>query len=175
MTKLVPDDIPVLQHMSAQIDLIVNILQQTGTPAAPTLAISSMPVGSSPKVGENEQSSTADLVSPLPDPDRIRKIIRQRKLRAAFFDATLFADPAWDMLLDLAAATRENINVSTSSLCIAANVPATTALRWISVMSDAGLLEKVEDTTDRRRNFVVLSEKAVDALDRYFKAAFRSE
>ena len=160
--------------MSAQIDLIVNMLKLPANPEAVTPAIDNLPLIASPIESAHALPVAAVLVSPLPEPDRIRKIIRQRKLRAAFFDATLFADPAWDMLLDLAAATRENVKVSTSSLCIAANVPATTALRWISVMSDAGLLEKIEDTTDRRRNFVVLSKKAVDALDSYFKAAFRS-
>lgn len=175
MTEIVPNAFPEFHHMSAQIDLIVNILQQAGMPDAPTPAICDLPVGSSPKVDENGLPLTADQVSPLPDPDRIRKIIRQRKLRATFFDAGLFADPAWDMLLDLAAANRENIKVSITSLCIAANVPATTALRWISVMSDAGLLEKVEDTTDRRRIFVILSKKAIDALDCYFRVAFRAE
>ena len=41
---------------------------------------------------------------PLPDPRLVRRIIRQRQLRARFFEADLFADPAWDMLLDLTAA-----------------------------------------------------------------------
>ena len=175
MNEGTPGSFPEFRHMSAQIDLIVNMLQQPANPEAVTPAIETLPLSASLNESVHALPVAADLTSPLPEPNRIRKIIRQRKLRAAFFDATLFADPAWDMLLDLAAATRENVNVSTSSLCIAANVPATTALRWISVMSDAGLLEKVEDTTDRRRNFVVLSEKAVDALDRYFKAALRSE
>ncbi|MEI6644349.1 MAG: MarR family transcriptional regulator [Novosphingobium sp.] len=34
---------------------------------------------------------------PLPDPRLVRKIIRQRQLRARFFEGDLFADPAWDM------------------------------------------------------------------------------
>jgi hypothetical protein len=40
----------------------------------------------------------------------------------------LFADPGWDILLDLYAARQEGKQVSVSSLCIAAAVPPTTAL-----------------------------------------------
>jgi hypothetical protein len=105
---------------------------------------------------------------PLPDPRLVRRIIRQRQLRARFFDGDLFADPAWDMLLDLTAARAEHTRVSVTSLCIASNVPPTTALRWIGQMTDAGLLMRVEDETDRRRAFITLTDKAADAMARYF-------
>ena len=105
---------------------------------------------------------------PLPDPRLVRRIIRQRQLRARYFDGDLFADPAWDMLLDLTAARVEHTRVSVTSLCIASGVPPTTALRWIGQMIDAGLLERVEDETDRRRAFVMLTDKAADRMARYF-------
>ena len=104
----------------------------------------------------------------LPDPRLVRRIIRQRQLRARFFDGDLFADPAWDMLLDLTAARAEHARVSVTSLCIASGVPPTTALRWIGQMIDAGLLERVEDETDRRRAFITLTDKAADTMARYF-------
>ena len=104
----------------------------------------------------------------LPDPRLVRRIIRQRQLRARFFDGDLFGDPAWDMLLDLTAARAEHARVSVTSLCIASGVPPTTALRWIGQMSEAGLLERVEDETDRRRAFITLTDKAADNMARYF-------
>jgi DNA-binding transcriptional ArsR family regulator len=104
----------------------------------------------------------------LPDPRLVRKIIRQRQLRARFFEGDLFADPAWDMLLDLTAARSEHKRVSVTSLCIASGVPPTTALRWISQMTDAGLLCRAEDATDRRRAFIALSDKAADNMAHYF-------
>jgi hypothetical protein len=104
----------------------------------------------------------------LPDPRLVRRIIRHRQQRARFFDGELFADPAWDILLDLTAARVEHTRVSVTSLCIASGVPPTTALRWISQMTEAGLLERVEDDTDRRRAFIALSERAADAMARYF-------
>lgn len=106
----------------------------------------------------------------LPDPRLMRRIIRQRQLRARYFDGDLFADPAWDMLLDLTAAAGEQVQVSVSSLCIASAVPPTTALRWIGVLTDAGLIERTEDPHDRRRVFLTLTRKAADAMAHYFAA-----
>lgn len=111
---------------------------------------------------------------PMPDPRLVRRIVRQRQLRARFFDGELFADPAWDMLLDLTAARAEHTRVSVTSLCIASGVPPTTALRWIGQMTAAGLLERVEDEVDRRRAFIALSDKAADAMARYFAEIGRS-
>ena len=105
---------------------------------------------------------------PMPDPRLVRRIIRHRQARARFLPGDLFADPAWDMLLDLTAAREEHTRVSVTSLCIASGVPPTTALRWIGQMTEAGLLQRLEDETDRRRAFITLTERAVDAIARYF-------
>ncbi|MGQ2933511.1 MAG: MarR family transcriptional regulator [Sphingopyxis sp.] len=100
----------------------------------------------------------------------VRRMLRQRRMREQYFPADLFADPAWDMLLDLYAARLERQPVSVSSLCIAAAVPATTALRWIKTMTDAGLFLREDDPHDGRRIFIALAEGAADALARYFEA-----
>jgi len=117
--------------------------------------------------GSGEEQMRA-VRPPQPDPRLVRQIIRQRQLRARFFDGALFADPAWDILLDLTAARAERTRVSVTSLCIASGVPPTTALRWIGQMSELGLLERIEDETDRRRAFIALSDRAADAMARYF-------
>jgi len=98
----------------------------------------------------------------------VRKAIRARRLRDQLFVTGLFEDPAWDMLLDLYAAELELAQVSVSSLCIAAAVPATTALRWIGRMTETGLLERTPDPFDRRRAFMVLSRAAREKMDGYF-------
>jgi len=72
------------------------------------------------------------------------------------------------MLLDLAAARGEHKRVSVTSLCIASGVPPTTALRWIGQLTSAGLLDRVEDQADRRRAFLALSDRAAEAMARYF-------
>lgn len=127
----------------------------------------------SPKKGFATEDDSAERLSraerpALPDPRIVRRIIRHRQLRARFFDGGLFADPAWDILLDLTAARAEQARVSVTSLCIAAGVPPTTALRWIGQMVETGLLERVEDEIDRRRAFIGLTDRAADAMARYF-------
>ena len=101
--------------------------------------------------------------------ESVRQVIRARRLRARYFDEELFADPAWDMLLDLLQAEIAQHRVPVSSLCIAAAVPATTALRWIKSMTDAGLFKRRADPHDGRRVFVELAPQTSDALRRYFR------
>lgn len=110
---------------------------------------------------------------PDPPPRTVRAAIRARRLRDQHFTPELFADPAWDMLLDLYAARLEGARVSVSSLCIAASVPPTTALRWIGTMHDAGLFEREADPGDRRRAHITLSVQAADAMREYFAAVAR--
>ena len=115
-----------------------------------------------------------DLRKPVEDdlPDvpveTVRSVIRARRLRARFFPEDLFADPAWDMLLDLLQAEIAQLRVPVSSLCIAAAVPATTALRWLKSMTDKGIFVRRADPHDGRRVFVELSRDASAAMRRYF-------
>lgn len=109
-----------------------------------------------------------DLVAASLEPAFIKQIIRNRRLRNDFFEGEIFADPAWDMLLDLSVAALEGAKVSISSLCIAAAVPATTALRWIGLMVESGLFERKEDKDDKRRVFIELSHKSERAMAEYF-------
>ncbi|MDO6413509.1 winged helix DNA-binding protein [Sphingomonas sp. BIUV-7] len=104
----------------------------------------------------------------------IRGYIRARRLREHYFSAELFADPAWDMLLDLMAARIEGRTVAVSSLCIAAAVPATTGLRWIKTLTDEGLFVRVDDPQDGRRVFIELSETAAAGMTAYFHALQRA-
>jgi hypothetical protein len=94
----------------------------------------------------------------------LRRIIRLRRDRERFFPAEIFADPAWDMLLDLLAAQMENRQVAVSSLCIAACVPTTTALRWIRSLSEAGVFERTIDPNDARRTYISLSASSVEGM-----------
>lgn len=101
----------------------------------------------------------------------VRDLIKLRRMREQFFPADLFADPAWDILLDLYAAKLESKSVSVSSLCIAAAVPPTTALRWITTMTEHGALVRKQDPRDARRVFIELSADSEERLGNYFEAA----
>ena len=112
--------------------------------------------------------SEAKQAAPDVDADTVRAVIRARRLRSRYFSEELFADPAWDMLLDLLQAEIAQLRVPVSSLCIAAAVPATTALRWIKTMTEQGLFVRRADPHDGRRVFVELAPSASDAMRRYF-------
>jgi predicted transcriptional regulator len=100
--------------------------------------------------------------------DTVRHVIRARRLRARYFSEELFADPAWDMMLDLLQAEIAQLRVPVSSLCIAAAVPATTALRWLKTLVAQGLFIRRADPHDGRRVFVELAPDTSHALRRYF-------
>jgi hypothetical protein len=103
----------------------------------------------------------------------IRMLLRTRRLRAHFFRADLFADPVWDMLLDLLATRLEGKQVAVSSLCIAAAVPPTTALRWIGVLTESGMVVRVADRSDGRRVYIELAEPTAHALCAWLQEARR--
>ncbi|BCA63384.1 hypothetical protein HMP09_2618 [Sphingomonas sp. HMP9] len=123
-----------------------------------------------PIVGDRTNRYGAPPALAEPSAADVRRAIRARRLRDQFFGATLFEDPGWDMLLDLYAAELERGRVSVSSLCIAAAVAPTTALRWIARMTDTGLFERHPDAHDRRRAFMVLSDRASEAMRGYIAA-----
>ena len=104
----------------------------------------------------------------------VRRLIHLRNLRGKFFGQFigegLLEDPAWDMLLDLFAAELEGTRVSVSSLCIAAGVAPTTALRWIAKMTEMELFIRHPDPMDRRRAFMALSPRASEAMRGYMLA-----
>ena len=121
-----------------------------------------------PAAAEAELRKPAEGDVPDVPVETVRSVIRARRLRGRYFAEDLFADPAWDMLLDLLQAEIAQLRVPVSSLCIAAAVPATTALRWLKGMTDKGIFVRRADPHDGRRVFVELSPDASIALRRYF-------
>jgi hypothetical protein len=100
--------------------------------------------------------------------ERVRWLIRARRNRVRYLPPELFADPAWDILLDLLRAELAHERISVSSACLAADVPPTTGLRWLKALEHYGLVLRQCDMHDARRTFVVLSRDASRALRRYF-------
>ena len=98
----------------------------------------------------------------------VREAMASRADRTKFLPAYLFADPAWDMLLDLYYSDLMQRRITISSLCIASNVPATTALRWIKVLQADGLVSRQADHLDGRRHFVALTDAGMTAMKGIF-------
>ena len=58
-----------------------------------------------------------------------RRLYRLRKRRDSELGALLFSEPAWDILLDLYVAQCEGRPIYLWSLCVAANIPLSSAHR----------------------------------------------
>ena len=97
-----------------------------------------------------------------------RRTYRRRRSRALFFEDGLFGEPAWDLLLDLFIAAKERKQVPVTSACIGAAVPTTTALRWLALLEERGLVLREADPSDARRIFVRLSAEAYAKMVAYF-------
>jgi len=102
-----------------------------------------------------------DPASPLMAATRLVRLRRQREL---LFGSRFFADPVWDILLDLYIAALRGKQVTISSLCVAATVPATTALRWIGTMEREGLCRRRPDPDDKRRAYVEITDDAAQVM-----------
>lgn len=101
----------------------------------------------------DEDFSEADLVAIA------RRISQWRRKRDAILAPLTFADPEWDILLDLYVEQGRGRPVTMSSLCIAAAVPTTTAARCIHAMVSRGVLTKSRDTGDTRRVVIRLADE----------------
>ena len=142
-----------LRQLSDEVSRIAATLSRLSTgPEATTRVMEAEPQGDAPAISV----------------ETIRALIRARRLRSRYFDEELFADPAWDMLLDLLNAEISNMRVPVSSLCIAAAVPATTGLRWLKTMVQQGIFVRKADPHYGRRVFVELAPQSSQALRRYF-------
>ena len=127
------------------------------------------PAGAFHPFAKPEPDTASDAIAGI-EASAVREIIKIRRMRDNHFKSELFADPAWDILLDLMATRLEGKTVSVSSLCIAAAVPPTTALRWITAMTESGMLTRQLDPNDARRVFIELSDDTMGRLLAFFRS-----
>lgn len=95
----------------------------------------------------------------------VTKLLRLRRQRSSVFDADLFGEPAWDMLLELYLADLRHVRHSVSGLCKLSGGPTTTAIRWLAKMEAAGLLKREGDAHDQRRLWVILTQDGYSRID----------
>ncbi|WP_326915222.1 JAB domain-containing protein [Sphingopyxis chilensis] len=95
--------------------------------------------------------------------------LRRRILRRQLLGwEELFGEPAWDMLLELFIHECEERALSMSSLCTAAAIPESSAMRLAQRLCDAGLLVRLPDPEDGRRSFMKLAPDVAHQLRAYF-------
>lgn len=123
------------------------------------------------EVAQRLMGLASDLLSEHRDPDDesgedpteltavARATVRSRRRRDATFPG-MFADAAWDILLDLFIAGEERRLINVSSACIAAAVPTSTALRVIGALERDGVIVRTRDPSDNRVHYLALADDA---------------
>ncbi len=92
-----------------------------------------------------------------------------RRHREKIFETSqLFGEPTWDILLDLFMAELKNVRMQTTSVCIGAQVPQTTALRWIALLEREDLVRRYRDNEDSRRVYIQLTDSALRKMVQIF-------
>lgn len=74
------------------------------------------------------------------------------------------SEAMWRMLLDL---RHHNKPLTVTSCCIASGAPASTALRHLAELLDAGWVKREPNPSDQRSDPVVLTDFAREAFDRF--------
>lgn len=89
----------------------------------------------------------------------VRRTKRFRQRRNEFLGSELFADPAWDIILELTLAKIQGEPVPVSSACAAATVPFTTAYRHVGNLVDHRMVRRWKDPLDQRRVLLELEDE----------------
>ena len=84
----------------------------------------------------------------------------------------LFADPAWNILLDLFLSLERGRDLSVTAVCIGSRSSAATALRYITLLVERGLIDRIADEHDGRRTYVRLTVGGWNAMVALFDEVF---
>jgi DNA-binding MarR family transcriptional regulator len=98
-------------------------------------------------------------------------LYQERRRRSRFFSPHLFAEPAWDILLDLFVNGVRNRAISITSACIAGGIPPTTGLRWLGLLEKEGLIVRETSDDDARVTWVRLSDDGMNVMRNYIAEA----
>jgi hypothetical protein len=94
-------------------------------------------------------------------------IYRARRRRDKFFGRDLFADPTWDMLLDLFVNQVRGVRVSVTSVTLAACVASTTGLRCIRILVERELVRRIRAPDDARLVLLELTPRGFQLMRQY--------
>ncbi len=120
----------------------------------------------------DQKSGNVEAPDPFTDHDLVRNASTARRLldisRQAdtMFDGPLLSNPGWDILLDLFIQRSEGRCISIISVCVAANAPTSTVLRYIEAMMDSGTIVKRISPEDGDGLLIDLSEAAYARLNK---------
>ena len=102
-------------------------------------------------------------------------VYRLRRARPKFMAAAvdLFADPVWDMMLDLYIASQRGKLTTVTNACVAADVPQTTGLRYIEKLTSRGLAVRYSHLKDKRMLGLELTPSGMAAMEEMLRELSR--
>jgi DNA-binding MarR family transcriptional regulator len=109
--------------------------------------------------------------------DHIVSILIARRSRETMFGSNLFAEPAWDVLLELYAAMLGTRTMDVSDLATAIGVPRSTTERWVALLEARGFVARKNGTPGQSGSQVSLTEAGqarMKSLADHWGAAFLS-
>jgi len=98
---------------------------------------------------------------------RAGEILAARRRREQLFSASMFGEPAWEMLLNLYLTESSGLRLNVSRVTEGSGSPPTTALRWLDYLENQRLVRRETHPTDARASFVELTQRAHDLLEAY--------
>lgn len=123
-------------------------------------------ITSSDKSQAPESVSSADNINTEELVRRAEKLLRWSRLKAETLNlgSGLFADSCWNMCLDVYICDLKGNKITVSSIAHSSGIPMTTAMRYINVMAEEGLLEKSPNPSDNRMIFISSSATCKDKI-----------
>ena len=118
----------------------------------------------------DQRRASDNGAAPVTDLDSMRQALNARYLTeiSRRVDATLenplLSNPGWNILLDLFVHRSEGKPIGIIDLCIAANTPTSTALRYVQAMLDSGVIIKIQATDESQQLVVQLSDATYSAM-----------
>ena len=100
-------------------------------------------------------------------PDLARLMLKGRRERDKMFPH-LFGEPAWDILLSLAALPSHRPHLAASSVSFEAGVPQTTTLRYLAMLEAAGLVKRSKHPDDGRIVLLRLTDAGRERVQQLF-------
>ncbi len=91
-----------------------------------------------------------------------------RRVRDEIFSSfDIFGEAAWDMLLSLFAAQLDDRKVTIGALCSVSGVSTNSAMRWIALLQDTGLIVRYADERDAATEYMRLTPYAHGLMANY--------
>ena len=128
--------------------------------------------------GETEQPETDQIffrgkVDQVDLIARAEKYLDWGRLKSRILDAGngLFANSCWNMCLDIYICDLKDQRVTVSAIAHSSGIPMTTAMRYINVMVEQGLLTKTPNAADNRMIFVSVSTDCSEKIEELLLSA----